>query len=332
MKKNITLSDIAKKLNVSVGLVSLVLREKWKENRISEEMAKKVNQAAKQLGYKPNAMAQALRTGKSKIIGLIVADIANPFYGKIARIIENEAYSRGYQVIFGSSDEDLNKFEHVIEAMKSRQVDGLLVVPVIGSQKALQSIFQSNIPTISIDRYLSDTDIPHIVTDNYNGSYAIGKYLKKKGYKNIAFITKDSQLSNFIERNNGFEKAMDDLQLNHHKFLLSVNSWKQELPHLLKDIDTNSFDAIYLAQNMLAVEALKNINALNNPNLNQIALISFDDPEIFQINRPTITCFQQPLQQLAQKAVYSLVEAIEDKNQKNVSTKIEGKLIPRQSC
>ncbi|MCL3782547.1 LacI family transcriptional regulator [Prolixibacteraceae bacterium JC049] len=332
MKKNVTLNDIAQKLNVSVGLVSLVLRGKWKENRISEEMAKKVNKAAKDLGYKPNAMAQALRTGKSKIIGLIVADIANPFYGKIARIIENEAYNKGYQVIFGSSDEDLCKFEKVVEAMKSRQVDGLLVVPVIGSHEVLQAIQESNIPTISIDRYLTDAKLPYVVTDNYKGSYDIGLYLQQKGYQNIAFITKESPLSNFIERNKGFEQSMKDTGINYQKHALSVDNWNEELVQLIRDMDTSKVDAIYFAQNMLAVEGLKTVNALHSDELDKLAIISFDNPEIFEINRPTITCYQQPLQVLAEKAVQELINSIESKQSKDISLKIEGKLIIRQSC
>jgi LacI family transcriptional regulator len=153
MKLKVSLTDIAKELNVSTALVSLVLRDKWKENRISKELAKKVYETAEKLGYKPNVVAQSLRTGRTGIIGLIIADISNPFYSKIARIIEDEAELLGYEVMFGSSEEKLEKFIKVGETLISRQVDGLIVVPVFDSKEILLEWKKRNIPIVTIDRF-----------------------------------------------------------------------------------------------------------------------------------------------------------------------------------
>ena len=115
--KKVTIVDIAKELGVSNAMVSMVLSGKGSEHRISEKAAKRVFESAKKLGYKPNQMAKALRTGKSGVLGLIVADIANPFFANIARSIENEAEKFGYQVMFASSDEDLEKFTKLGETI-----------------------------------------------------------------------------------------------------------------------------------------------------------------------------------------------------------------------
>src|SRR5690554_5970656 len=104
MKKT-SLNDIAESLGVSRTLVSLVLNGKGREHRISEKVCKKVLARAKELNYQPNQIAKGLRTGKTNTIGLIIADLANPFFGKLGREIENEASKHGYRLIFCSSDE-----------------------------------------------------------------------------------------------------------------------------------------------------------------------------------------------------------------------------------
>ena len=108
--KKVSLSDIAGQLGVSKTLVSLVLNGKGREHRISEELCKKVEDLAKELNYQPNQIAKGLRTGKTNTIGLIIADIANPFFGKLGREIEKEATAVGYRVMFCSSDETVENF------------------------------------------------------------------------------------------------------------------------------------------------------------------------------------------------------------------------------
>lgn len=107
--KKISLNDIAEHLGVSKILVSLVLNGKAREHRISEDVCRKVIDLAKELNYQPNQIAKGLRTGKTNTIGLIIADIANPFFGKLGREIEREASKHGYRVIFCSSESSARK-------------------------------------------------------------------------------------------------------------------------------------------------------------------------------------------------------------------------------
>lgn len=121
--KKPSLTDIAEKLGVSTTLVSMVLNGKGKENRISDRMVKKVYEVAGELNYKPNQLARGLRTGRSKTIGMIVADISNPFFANIGRKIEDEASKHGYHVIFCSSDENTEQSNTLIGVLKERQVE-----------------------------------------------------------------------------------------------------------------------------------------------------------------------------------------------------------------
>jgi len=125
--KKSSLSDIAKSLNVSPALVSIVLNNRGDEKGISLQTQKKVIEKARELRYKPNMLARGLRLGESKTIGLIVADISNVFYSKIAKSIEMIAAAHGYNLIFCSSDEDPEKEIALIEMLRERQVDGIIV-------------------------------------------------------------------------------------------------------------------------------------------------------------------------------------------------------------
>ncbi|HEY4788104.1 MAG TPA: LacI family DNA-binding transcriptional regulator [Bacteroidales bacterium] len=337
IKSKVTITDIARHLNVSVALVSLVLTDKWKENRISKELAERVNESAKQLGYKPNVVAQALRTGKSGIIGLIIADISNPFYSIIVRIIEVEAEKAGYEVMFGSSEEQLSKFIKVGETLISRQVDGLIVVPVVGSGDILSSWKARNIPIITIDRFIPDIKVPYVGNNNYQGSLAVTEFLVQKGYKEISFITNDSGLSNFKERENGFldclkQNTRDHISYSVFKVSYS-NNWRKELRTLMKLLLKSSTRVIYFGQNMLGIEGLRICKELDISIPADIPIVSYDNPEIFEIYKPGITCYEQPITEMAKTAVSILIDIFSgDTLSWKYHNIIDGKLIVRESC
>ena len=181
--KKVSLEDISKELGVSKTLVSFVMNGRAKEMRVSNKMAKKVLEKSKEMGYKPNYLARALRTGKSKTLGLIVADISNSFFSKLARSIENEAIKYGYSVIFGSSDEDSLKSTRLIELFKNKKVDGIIICPTQGDKKEIEKLQQEKFPCVLVDRYFPDMESNAVVVDNFSGSIQIINKLIKRGKK-----------------------------------------------------------------------------------------------------------------------------------------------------
>src|SRR5690606_11324084 len=129
MKKRVSIKNIAEAAGVSTALVSYVLNNKEKEARVGKEIAIKIREIAKELGYQPNQRAKSLKSGLSYIIGLIVADISNPYFANIARTVEDEAKKNNYTVIFGSSDENAEKSRDLIDVLINRQVDGFIIAP-----------------------------------------------------------------------------------------------------------------------------------------------------------------------------------------------------------
>ncbi|MCB0729553.1 MAG: LacI family DNA-binding transcriptional regulator, partial [Ignavibacteriae bacterium] len=178
-KKRTKISDIAKRLGVSTALVSFVLNGKSKEKRISDEMSKKVVETAKKMSYKPNSLAKGLRTGKSNTIGLILADISNPYFAKLARFIEIEATKYNYRVIFSNSDEDNEKFATQLEVLIDEHVDGFILTPPIGSEKELISLQKREIPFVIIDRVFKNVKSHSVIIDNFQSGYHATKRLIK---------------------------------------------------------------------------------------------------------------------------------------------------------
>ncbi|TKG93451.1 LacI family transcriptional regulator [Puteibacter caeruleilacunae] len=321
----VKLSDIAKELNVSVTLVSLVLRGKAKENRISDKISKEVLKKAKEMGYQPNQMARGLRTGKSHIIGLVVADISNPFFGKIARQLENEAWDNGYQLMFGSSDENPEKSQRLIQSFVGRSVDGLIIAPTADSKEQIERLQQQKVPFVLIDRYFNDLKTPNVVVDNFDSSYEVTKLLIQKGYRRIAAISYSSGLQHIDDRVEGYKKALEDYSQDIDPQLMravtpeNIDTDLQGIISELLSDDVNA-DAIFFATNIIGIKGLKILNKMNKKIPEDIAIASFDNPESYALFPTSITCIEQPIEEIGKKALQELLKQI-NKGKEKTETK-----------
>jgi LacI family transcriptional regulator len=171
MANRASLKDIAIKVGVSTALVSYVINGKEKGLKINQDLVKKIKETAMELNYQPNEIARSLRKGSTKTIGLVVADISNPFFAHLSRAIENEAINFGYTVIIGSSDEVVTKSEMLLNTLISRQVDGFIIAPAEGTEHQIKDINEKNIPMVLIDRYFPEINTNFVITDNYLSTY-----------------------------------------------------------------------------------------------------------------------------------------------------------------
>jgi LacI family transcriptional regulator len=126
MSKKIKITDLSKILGLSPTLISMVLNGKGKENKISEATQQKVLETARKLNYTPNQSARALRMGKTFVIGLIVPDISNVFFSRIARHMEDELWKHGYRLVIGSTDENPDNEQRLINLFTTQNVDGII--------------------------------------------------------------------------------------------------------------------------------------------------------------------------------------------------------------
>lgn len=171
MARKTSLTDVASKVDVSASLVSYVLNNKDKENRVAKETAKKIRNAANELNYFPNLNTRSLKTNIPHNNGLIVAVISNPFFFSLARTIEDEVYDYNYTMIFGSSNENQNKFIEVLDCLSTRQVDRFSIAPPEESTDAVLGTKESNIPLVFIDRYFDEIDLNTVSAFDNVASY-----------------------------------------------------------------------------------------------------------------------------------------------------------------
>lgn len=317
MKKKVSLKDIAQIVGVSIPLVSYVLGGKGKENRVSEETAEKIREVAKELNYHPNLNARSLKTNKTNSIGVIVADISNPFFANLARIIEDEAFLRDYTVIFGSSDEKSNKFNKVLDFLMTRQVDGLIIAAPEGSEDSIKNLIKMNYPLVLIDRYFKNIETNNVTVDNYKASIQITNHLLNMGHKNIATVRYDSELSHYDDRSNGYLDALKLSGIEKNEALIkriNVFNIEKEIRKSLKELLLiGNIDAIYFQTNTLAAEGLKQLLKINKAMLSQLDIVVFDKNLAFQFLDNKIPYMEQPLKKIGQKALNRLIDLIEDK-------------------
>lgn len=319
MPKRVSLKDIATQVGVSTALVSYVLTGKEKEARVGVERAKQIKKVAKKLNYRPNLIARGLKFGRTKTLGLIVADISNPFFATLARIIENEADKLGYTVIIGSSDEKIEKSEKVIETLLNRQVDGMIITPVEGAKVQIDKLQAQKIPFVLIDRSFSNADQNVVVIDNRDASKKAVEILIQNGFLKIGMITYGSDLTHIQNRIQGYKDALKENGVEiQENWIRKVSYEKTQddvskaLAYLLKGKKPR-VNGLFFATNSISVSALKFIKACNIQVPDELGLVCFDESEVYDFFYAPVSYVKQDLPTLGKNAVTMLVAMIEKK-------------------
>lgn len=337
MQKRVSIKTIAEKVGVSTALVSYVLNGKEKEARVGAGMADKIRKVAAKLHYQPNLIARGLKFGKTKTIGLIVADISNPFFSSLARIIENEAKTLGYTVIFGSSDENVDKFKDLVDSFLNRQVDGLILVPVEHAASQIAAIKQRNLPFVLIDRGFKDLAANQVLIDNADAAFNAVSLLISNGYKKVGMVLYETNLEHMKARVDGYKKALKKKGIRLDKDLVkkvSYENFEQDIEHSITAlINESKVDAIFFATNSIAVQSLKMINKMGVIIPTQLGVISFDESDSFEFFYSPITYVRQNLPAIGQRAVKILIDNVNPitRSSKPVTETIRTEIIVRES-
>ncbi len=335
MKKKISIKDIAKLTDTSITTVSFVLNGK---GRISKEISKKILDVAQKNGYEPNRMAVGLRTGVSKVIGLIVESIGGPFFGEMAKVIEEEAEKDGYRIIYCSTNNNLQKGKDMIRMLSQQLVDGYIITPMKGLEKDIQNLVDNEKPVVLIDGYFPGTSIPHVLVDNYASAYNAVDCFVRSGYKNIGMVTADLGLIQLNDRSLGYKAALKDNNLkDSSKMVLKIpfDMDKNEGVEAVKAFieKQKQMDAVFFTTNYLGTMGLQAIKDLKLSIPEDLAVISFDDNEVFSLYPPGITTIQQPTYDIAKSAIDILMAQINTHklDASKIDLKIPSKLIERGS-
>jgi LacI family transcriptional regulator len=335
--KRLQLEDLSKQLGYSKTLISMVLNGKADQYGISKKTQAIVLDAVSKLDYTPNKFAKALRTGKSNFIGLIVADISNPFYSTIAKNIEGTLFDRGYNLMVCSTDEDEDREKKLIDMMINQQgVDGIIIASTFKSADYFNNPRFAKTPIVFIDRILPLFNGNFVVTDNYGGSKEIVEALIKKGCKKILCLSiTPSYISTIDDRIKGYTDSIEKHGLNlTDEFIVPVNFNKiqedtlgalKKMFYLHPDID-----AIYTLNNHLATAALKAFkDKAISKYYDKVQLACFDDIELFNLVDKPILSVSQPVEDIGRNATLLTLDIIDGKKENKSMIVLPTSLIVR---
>jgi LacI family transcriptional regulator len=337
-----TSKDVAKLAGVSRSTVSLVLNNS--NMPISEETRQKVLKAAKELNYQPNMLAQSLKTNRSKIIGLIIPSITNPFFPSIAQGVEEIAVENGYNTFLCNTFKDPIKEENYIKALTSKQVDGIIFASSIQNPHILKELQKRKIAFITFDQ---STNNDCILFDNVKGSEMAVDYLFSLGHKNIGFISTSITTPSHIDRLEGYKKAhekagipLNPKYIREDKYINKTNlktNYEQNIggklaSELLEQCP--EVTAIFAINDLIAIGVIKlKQSGLRIPE--DISVIGFDDIYMSGMVDPPLTTIRQPTYKMGQRAAEFLISKMsgeENEDEPKYMMIYSPELIIRDSC
>lgn len=311
--KRVSLKDIAKMVGASPSTVSFILNGKASQMRISDELKNKVLATAKKMGYQPNQVAVSLRTGQTKILGLLVEDISNSFFASLAKTIEMEAEEFGYKVVYSSTENNSKRGIELLRMLTQRQVDGYLITPTVGMEEDIEMIVRHKKPLVLMDRHFPGIDTAYVQVDNTGAVKKGMEHLVDKGYKKIAFITIDSGMIQMKQREEAYSDAIAQSSEQKKKFVLKVNfagGREVAIEQMTEFFKKNKPDAVFFATNYLGILGLESIRAIGLSIPSDLAVVCFDDNDIFRLHLPGITVLEQPVEAIARTAIHILMQQL----------------------
>lgn len=340
MKKN-SIQYISSQTGYSVSTVSRVLSGKAELSRISHKAIEIIKAEAKRLKYKPNLLAQGLRTNHTFTIGLTVPSIENPFFAILAGIVIENLHQAGYHTLLVDSRENEDDFAEAIMMFHSRSVDGIIAVPVNGNEDSVVKEISEEIPIVLVDRYYEGTTLPYICTDNHEGSFMATEYLISHGFRRILSIQGVTDSTPSKARVQGFHDAVaahPELEITTAVVgdSFSVENGYGQVMEIFKNWKTEGkpFDSVFAYSSTILLGAIMAFRELGLRIPDDIGIISFDNNSFLDFLDPAVTRIQQPLDEIGKLAAGVLVDLIENKLPRTtpVQRLIPPTLIVRKSC
>ncbi len=327
-----TVADVAQLAGVGAITVSRVVNG---NGYVSIEKRKRVKVAIKKLGYRPNQAARVLKGHRARMIGLIVPDLSDPFFGMCAAAVEEFAFERGYMTLIVASQRNAEVEKNEVDMMVSQNIAGLVIVPSLPNDQ-LELLTSSGIPIVALDRPLKGLITDEVVVDNLGGAQVAVEHLIWHGHRKIACIGYDKNFYSISQRILGYTSVLKTAGLKPDIYDEAstpeavgkiVHSWTQA-----KDRPS----AVFSLNNVTTLRVLQSIKEEGFKIPDSIALVGFDDFSLAPLLSPPLTAIRQPAQILGSQAAKLLFEHIEnaedDPEQPGIKMVLPVELIIRTSC
>jgi LacI family transcriptional regulator len=330
----VTLQDVGKRAGVSAMTVSRVINGRA---GVDFETQRRVEAAIADLDYVPNRIARGLLSQKTQTIGLIVPDVANPFFAPVVRGAETAARRAGYRVLLCNSEGDLRLEREYIEDLMAHRVEGLVLAPA--SDRSRHSVFpllRGGFPLVLLDRDLPDSDCDLVVSDSLTGARRLVDHLIAVGHRDIAHLTDAEDTSTGRGRLQGFRDALAAARLPDRDDRIfrttvdQIGGYRATQEVLALDPRPT---AIFAVNNLTAVGAMKALRERGLSVPQDMALVCFDDVEHLAVLSPFLTVVDQPAETLGGLGAQLLLERIAGKaGVRSRRITLQTDLVVRQSC
>ncbi|NFN95358.1 MULTISPECIES: LacI family DNA-binding transcriptional regulator [Clostridium] len=327
-----SIKDVAREAGVSIATVSRVLND---IDVVNEDTKKKVLDAIKLLGYRPNIIARSLKTQKTKTIGILLPDVSNQLYPEIVRGAEDVSNIYDYNVILCNSDLDIEKEKEYLRVLKEKMVDGVLYMSSSLQEEILELINELNLKTVLVETKDKESRLPSVTIDNIKGSYDSTKYLIDKGLKNIAFIgTEKNHMNAWGDRYIGYEKALKEQGIALDQDLVYLDTVKvktgyEGIDHFMEK--NKKFDGIVCASDEIAMGTINRLREKGYEVPKDVSVIGFNDNYAASIFYPKITTISQPTYDMGSVAMRMLIKILNDKELETAHYVLEHELVERDS-
>lgn len=314
--KLVTIKDIARHVGVSPSVVSRALNNKY---GVKESTRQMIALAAKEMGYHPNAAARTLVTRRTMTIGVIMADISEPFYSGIIKGLEFVASESGYTLLFSNSYESLEQSRVVQRMIDAQRVDGMIIVGSNVRERAyISSLADRGTPFVVIERSLRDPRMNCIWVDNVMGGHIATKHLIDCGHSRIAHITGTLDVEVAADRLKGYRKALDEAGIAFSPDLVVQGTfvWQTGYSAMKTLLEARpSCTAVFVANDSMAFGALQAIAEAGLSVPHDISVVGFDDLQFSSLTNPPLTTVRQPRYEMGRDAARLLVSRLNHPDQ-----------------
>jgi LacI family transcriptional regulator len=329
-----SIKEVAKHAGVSPSTASRVLTRR---GYTSLDARIRVERAAQELGYEPHLAAQALKSRSSRMVGLVIQDITNPFYSFVAKGIADVMGRAGFVLLLSDSREDREQEAESLRVMMRSRVGAVIVTPTLGNAEALQSIQQRGIALVQIDRTVPHVVSDTVVIDNFAGSYAAMKHLLDLGHTRIGVIAGPWQHSTGRLRLLGSRAAMQERKVPMRDNYVKASDFSRDTGYLVAGelLDENPRPTAVFAHNNVLAESLLTVIAERKLRVPEdVAVVGFDDPPWAQLVSPPLTVIRQPAYEIGATAAELLVRRFTRSEAATtpVNILLQPSLVVRESC
>lgn len=306
------ISDVAEKTGYSITTISRAIND---HPYVSDKTKKKIFDAMKELDYYPNNVAQQLRGKGTKLIGVIISFVINPFFTYLVDAIEKAAYQVGYQIVILQTLEEPEREKKFIEMLKKRQLDGLIMTSLDDDSPEVLKLIEAG-KIVVCNRYLGEQNIPLIHVDEKKATYEATYYLLSKGHRKIGYVAGNrGSMLPVDPRFEGYVQALKefDIEPNSNYIFprrLTISDGKSTLTDVLA-LGEERPDALLVISDEVASGILSQCHLLNIKVPETLAIIGFDDQPIAEALYPGLTTVRQPIKEMGEYVAALIIANIE---------------------